>query len=155
LARACSGAGKNAEAEDLFDDAEKRLAALGLRNELVTLDAARAEAALRAGDAERALRMVESTAERARELGSGEATQWLDRLRAGALLALGSTAEAAAAVDHGLAAGAAADGGYERAMLLLAGARVAERRGEDARQLQDEAACVLTSLGVVALGVVA
>jgi tetratricopeptide (TPR) repeat protein len=148
LARACAGMGNAAEADEFFDEAHERLTALGLRHELVTFEAARAEAALLRGDPEQALRLLDSATARASELGGSEATQWLHRLEANALLEIGLTDDAANAVESGLAADGD-DGGYERAMLLLAAARVAGRRGEQAGSLHDEGARVLRTLGVV------
>ncbi|HLY33019.1 MAG TPA: tetratricopeptide repeat protein, partial [Jatrophihabitantaceae bacterium] len=149
LARAQSGMGKSADADELFGEARERLAALGLRHELVTFDAARAEAALRAGDAHTALHLADEAIRLSHELDGSEVTPWLDRIRADALIALGATDEAATIIEHGLAADGTGDGGYDRAMLLLIAARLAERRGEPAQPLESEAAQILRALGVV------
>ena len=148
LARTCSGIGKYTEADDLFDEAAGKLAALGLRHELVILRVAAAESALHRGDLGDALRLADSAAGLAREVGDAAAAPWVHRVRAEAFLALGAADDAAAQVELGLSATSGSDGGYERALLLRTSARVAEARGDDARALRREAEQVLTSLGV-------
>jgi hypothetical protein len=75
--------------------------------------------------------------------------QMLGRIRAGALLDLGDVSAAAAEVELGLAASGGADGGYERAQLLMIAARLAEQRGQEGEALRADAARVLQALGVV------
>jgi tetratricopeptide (TPR) repeat protein len=148
-ARACAGLRRFAEADELFADAGRRLSALGLRNELVTFEGARADAALRAGAADVALAAADRAIARARELGESDALAWLYRLRAGALIESGAP-QAGAALAAGLAAPGTSDGGYERALLLRTEARLAARAGEPVpAAIEAEAAAILTGLGVV------
>jgi tetratricopeptide (TPR) repeat protein len=146
-ARAFAGLRRFAEADDLFDDAGRRLAALALRHELVTFQASRADAALRAGAPGTALGAADEAIARARELGESDVLAWLHRLRAGALAELGSITEAAAAVQEGLTAAGDRDGGYELAMLLRTQARIVAGRPAP-RALEREAARILRRLGV-------
>lgn len=148
LARACSGQGRSTEAADLFDAAEEQLIALGLRHELVTLDAGRAEAALRERNPARALELIERTTAAARELNVPEVLPSLLWLRAGALLDLGAPVEAAEALAQGRTANPA--GGYEHAMMLRTQARIAHLDGESRPgPLELQAAAILAALGVV------
>jgi class 3 adenylate cyclase/tetratricopeptide (TPR) repeat protein len=153
-ARVGAGLHRFDEATALFADAGRRLAELGLGHELVTFDAAVADARLRAGEPDDALAVLDRTLTRG-ESGVADALPTLHRLRALALLALGRLPDAAHAVQDGLAAGLAAgqgnDGGYERAMLLTAGVHTGTAPGNgDAALLVDEAAETLRRLGVVA-----
>lgn len=149
LARACSGQGKTAEADELFTVAEALFVELGLRHELVTVDTGRAEAALRAQDPERALELIERATKAARGLSATDALPWLLWLRAGALLDLGSPIEAAQALAQGRTAEAA--GEYEQAMMLKTEGRLAQRGGERRPSvLERQAVAILSALGVVA-----
>jgi class 3 adenylate cyclase/tetratricopeptide (TPR) repeat protein len=147
LARAYSGMGKHVDAAGLLENADGRLAALGLRHEVAILRAASADAALRAGNPDGAIGLVDEALALAREVGNAQVVPALHRVRASALLELGALDEAATSIERGLAATGGADG-YDRALLQLTAARLAESRGEDATALRDEALLVLQSLGV-------
>jgi class 3 adenylate cyclase/tetratricopeptide (TPR) repeat protein len=148
-ARACAGLGRHDEARELFDDAGRRLDELGLAHELIVFEAARAEAYLLAGHAADTLQLLDRAMARA----GADAVPSLHRLRAGALIELGRLDDAAAAVAAGLSGGDAADGGYERAMLLRARARLAAARDGSSAAEADGAGCeaaqILRRLGVV------
>jgi tetratricopeptide (TPR) repeat protein len=148
--RACAGLGRHDEARALFDDAGKRFDELGLGQELVTLDAAVADSHLRAGEPAEALPLLDRALARAGEVDAADAVPTMHRLRAVALLDLGELEDAAAAVQAGLDVGDGVDGGYERAMLLRAKARLgAARSGTGTRHLEETAATILRALGVV------
>jgi class 3 adenylate cyclase/tetratricopeptide (TPR) repeat protein len=148
LARAYSGMGRHAAAAELFQSADARFAELGLRHEQAALRAAGAEAALRAGNPDGALTLVADAEQLAREVGNTEVVPWLHRMRARALLDLGALEQASLAVERGLAATGAAENGYDRALLQLVQARVAELTGAEVGPLRDEATEVLRALGV-------
>jgi class 3 adenylate cyclase/tetratricopeptide (TPR) repeat protein len=151
-ARACAGLGRHEEARALFEDAGKRFDELGLGHELVTHDAAIAEAHLRAGEPADAIPVLDRALARVGEADAADTLPTLHRLRATALLALDRVADAATAVDRGIAADTAGDGGYERAMLLRVRNRI-ETRLESAShdELDAEASEILRTLGVVSV----
>lgn len=150
LARAHSGLGHHDQARQLFDDARRRLGALGLDHEQDILDAARADAHLRAGETADALALAVTTLARTR---ATDLAPTLHRLRATALLRLGRFEEAEAAVVAGVAANDDADGGYERAMLMHTEASLMLARDPSASALScathHDAAQILHTLGVV------
>ena len=146
-ARACAGMGRHKEARALFDDASKRFDELGLGHELITLDAAVAEALLRAGEPAEAVLVLDRALDHAGRAAAADAIPTLHRLRAVALIELGRFADAAAAVEDGIRADNGGDGGYERAMLLRAYARLESHA--NVQHLEVEAELTLRALGVV------
>jgi tetratricopeptide (TPR) repeat protein len=149
-ARACAGLDSFDEAWALFDDAGKRFDELGLGHERIALDGAVAEAQLRAGDAAESLPLLDHALARAAETGAADLAPALHRLRALALIEVGRLDDANAAIDAASAADEGADGGYERAMLLRAKARLDSRRGgADMQHLDESSAEILRALGVL------
>jgi class 3 adenylate cyclase/tetratricopeptide (TPR) repeat protein len=150
-ARACAGLARHAEAIELFENAAKRFDELGLGPELVTLDIAMAEAQL-PGQAAEALALLDRAMVRAVETDTMDVAATVYRLRALALIELARFEDAEMAIQDGLRSGDAADGGYERAMLLRAKSRLeSARSGVSTPHLEESAQAILRALGVVNL----
>jgi class 3 adenylate cyclase/tetratricopeptide (TPR) repeat protein len=148
-ARAYAGQLRFEQAHASFEEARARFTELGLGHELLTLDAAVAEARLRSGRPDNALALVDAVL---KDTGAGatDLLPMLRRLRASALIDLVRAEDAAVEVALGMDTRNGTDGGYERAMLLRAQSRVAALQGRaEGGELEREAARILDALGVV------
>jgi tetratricopeptide (TPR) repeat protein len=146
-ARAYAGQLRFEQAHASFEEARARFTELGLGHELLTLDAAVAEARLRSGRPDNALALVDAVL---KDTGAGatDLLPMLRRLRASALIDLVRAEDAAVEVALGMDTRNGTDGGYERAMLLRAQSRVAALQGRTEGG-EREAARILDALGVV------
>jgi class 3 adenylate cyclase/tetratricopeptide (TPR) repeat protein len=146
-ARARVGLDRVAEAEPGFVEARSIFGALGLPQEILLIEAALAEAALRSGAVADALAAADAVLGSGGDLGA--VLSVLHRVRAVALLELGRRDEAAAALDAAAVVVGLDDGGYGAAMVQrveLALGRLPEDR---LAQLDEESSVVLAHLGVV------
>jgi tetratricopeptide (TPR) repeat protein len=149
LGRVASRAGRFDEALQLFDEARALAREVGAEGEVLETNARIAECLIFQGESEGALSLATDTLGRARTLG-GTAAQspMLYRVRAYALMQIGSLDEALSALEQSLELARARKASFEVALSLLALVDLAMLRGEPPPPGSDEGRSILDQLGV-------
>jgi class 3 adenylate cyclase/tetratricopeptide (TPR) repeat protein len=147
--RMLAGLGRYAEALEVLADARARLTSLDLPQEVIALDGAVADCLVLSGRYHEGAVVVTDALTRARELRAGMLIAPLLRVQAYALLASGRVGEARSVLETGLRSPSEADGEHERALMLMALARITEQHDGDAGDLRDRSREILDRLAVV------
>lgn len=148
--RTLVGLGRYAEALDVLADARNRLVGLDLPQDVIGLDGAVAECLLLTGRYGESAAVVGDALAHARGLRANRLIPPLLRVQAYGLLAAGRVGEARSALEAGLLAPGGTDGQHERALMLMALARITDDRDE-ASELRDRSREILDRLAVVAV----
>ncbi|MDQ1381016.1 MAG: hypothetical protein QOJ71_1735 [Actinomycetota bacterium] len=143
--------GRCGEAMGLFAGARREFLALGESHEVLMIDALTAECHLSAGEPERALDLSGRTLTAIRQMdGVDNAVPLLQRIRGGALVALGETELGFQALRTSLAAARRREAGHEVATTLDALLSVAaQESAEEAEHWRRERATIVATLGIV------
>jgi len=133
----------------LLADARAQLLELGLTHEMTLIDSAEAEAALRSGDPDHAVALMEHAIASTASATDGLLGH-LHRILGEALLGAGRREEARAAFEASLVDSTTGDGGLERALSQLRMAQSGWLPEDDAAEMRRDGLRVLERLGVVA-----
>src|SRR5262249_40199417 len=139
LGRLLAREGSFEEARTLLAEARDRYEQDGARAEVVATEARIAECLLLQGDAAAALALAEDALAQAEAIeGTFLAVAMLDRLRGSALLELGRTDDARAALSRSLDEARAKAADYEIAQTLEALVELGRRAGEAVEEVEEE-----------------
>ncbi|MGH8893484.1 MAG: hypothetical protein ACRDWY_09290, partial [Actinomycetes bacterium] len=146
-ARVAAAAGRFEEADRLFEDASSRFTGLGLAQELVVVDSARAERLVLRGDAHGAVAAADAAWKHARETHADVLLPLVRRVRGFALMAAGRTKAAAAELRDVVDMAGLPDSRHEVGFALHGLSEIVTDPDEAAR-LRRESVEILEPLGI-------